>query len=133
MINKKGQFVEVPVMNRILSKIIVQDNGCWIWIKGVTKRSNGTEGRPLIKYKGKNVVASHCVLECYGRPRPSKFHIDCHTCDTPRCMNPAHLWWGTFKENTQDAIKKNRGVGKWKSRMGKLKVGKRLIGMRSDL
>ena len=32
----------------------------------------------------------------------------CHSCDTPRCVNPAHLWVGTSKQNTDDCIAKGR-------------------------
>jgi hypothetical protein len=31
-----------------------------------------------------------------------------HSCDTPTCVNPAHLTPGTVKENIQDAIEKGR-------------------------
>jgi hypothetical protein len=33
-----------------------------------------------------------------------------HVCDTPACVNPNHLFLGTMKDNTQDAIKKNRFI-----------------------
>lgn len=31
-----------------------------------------------------------------------------HTCDNPRCINPAHLIGGTQQDNMQDCIKRNR-------------------------
>ncbi len=31
-----------------------------------------------------------------------------HRCDNPRCVNPTHLQWGTFQENTEDCRRKGR-------------------------
>lgn len=40
---------------------------------------------------------------------PSKIDL-CHACNNEKCSNPKHLYWGTRKENVEDA--KNNGTFK---------------------
>ncbi len=36
---------------------------------------------------------------------PAGFKINlCHACNNEKCSNPYHLYWGTAKENVEDAI-----------------------------
>lgn len=36
----------------------------------------------------------------------------CHRCDTPACVKPAHLYWGTAKDNARDVMERG---GVWNS------------------
>ena len=81
---------------------------CWLWTGAVgAKKFHGGYG--VIDWKGKSRQATHVswFLE-YGRV-PQK--LICHTCDTPLCVRPAHLFEGSYKDNAQDSIKK----GRWQS------------------
>jgi hypothetical protein len=51
--------------------------------------------------------------------------LACHKCDNRLCVNPTHIFWGTNKDNMQDALNKGRlnrktWSGKaWKSKLSK--------------
>jgi len=75
---------------------------CWLWTAKARVHNRGR-----ICVAGKEVFATHVALALDGRPRP-QWLFACHTCDNPPCVNPAHLWWGTKKENAQDASQKKR-------------------------
>jgi hypothetical protein len=91
-------------VEEFLSLIDVEDwddtENCWLWKGG---KSNGYG-----MYKRQ--MASRIMYELVHGPIPAgKFA--CHDCpngDNPSCVNPYHLWYGTSKENTQDAIRKGR-------------------------
>lgn len=57
---------------------------------------------------GKAVVASRYALILHtGEDRQGEYarHV---VCDNPPCCNPAHLEWGTCKDNVQDMIDAGR-------------------------
>jgi len=63
------------------------------------------------KERGGNSTVHRGVLAQYlDTNLPSKVDL-CHACHNDKCSNPKHLYWGTRKENVQDA--KNNGT--WKS------------------
>ena len=76
---------------------------CWIW-KGF-QTSNGY-GR--LSVKGKEHAAHRLSFQLFKEPIPSGMLV-CHTCDTPLCVNPSHLFLGTNQSNSDDKIAKERG------------------------
>lgn len=80
---------------------------CWEWIGGVKLYPSIRTGR-LYGLKMKEPASRVAYRLSSGFDIPDGMFI-CHKCDNPRCVNPAHLFLGTPKDNTQDKINKGRG------------------------
>ena len=80
------------------------DTGCWIW------QSQGIEpyGKIQLTHKPCRKVAAHRFSAwIHGMPVTDDILV-CHHCDTPRCVNPEHLFLGTARDNAQDRTHKGR-------------------------
>ena len=75
---------------------------CWIWTG-----SKDVHGYGKLKRNGKIVRAHRYSLLIAGKDLKPGVHV-CHRCDNPSCVNPAHLWTGSAKDNIQDCISKGR-------------------------
>jgi hypothetical protein len=86
-------------------KRVDKTTDCWIWTGSVDKKGYGQVGRD-----GKRWAAHRYVwLLTYGET-PTLCVL--HRCDRPPCVNPAHLFLGTNKDNTLDMLTKGRGMAK---------------------
>jgi hypothetical protein len=79
------------------------NTGCWLWL-GCERGSNGYGG---IKVGNKAVAAHRFSYEQFIGSIPQNMVV-CHRCDTPACVNPAHLFVGTIQDNEDDKKRKNR-------------------------
>lgn len=89
---------------RFWSKVDVRGpDECWPWKAGVSERGYG-----VISIRQGSFRANRVSLLIDGRD-PGEL-LACHSCDTPRCCNPAHLWVGTSADNNADMTAKGRQV-----------------------
>lgn len=79
---------------------------CWLWRQG---RDQDGYGVFVAKHNGVSFTRAHRYSFALhtGQTIPNGMHI-CHTCDTPSCVRPDHLFLGTPKENQQDKWAKGR-------------------------
>jgi len=83
-------------------------HGCWLWIAGKCPQGYGA-----FFFRGQNVRAPRFSWVISSGPiLPDKPWI-LHNCpggDNPTCINPDHLWCGTFLDNDTDMRRKGRHI-----------------------
>jgi hypothetical protein len=100
---------------------IEKTDECWVWTGNTSRRGYGSlqEGG-----RGSKTISAHRYsYEVHRGPIPDGLVV-MHSCDNPSCVNPDHLSVGTYRENTQDMIRKGRkrtvaptGTGNGKSKL----------------
>lgn len=93
------EWNRVPVLKRY---VVDHETGCWLWM-GFRLES----GYGHVQVNFRRLGAHRYFYEQMKGPIPAGA-ILCHTCDNPPCVNPAHLWPGSYKDNLDDMIKKGR-------------------------
>lgn len=97
-----------PVEERFW-RYVSKGEACWLWTGN--KAPNGY-GRIQSAGRGSPHLAAHRIsYEMHHGPIPEGMVV-MHACDTPACVNPAHLSVGTYRDNTADMAKKGRRRGR---------------------
>lgn len=87
-------------IRRFLSKIKIEDTGCWIW----TASTVGGYGCFL-----RNKYAHRFSYEYFYDVIPEGLCV-LHHCDNHLCVNPEHLFLGTQEDNMRDMVEKGRST-----------------------
>jgi hypothetical protein len=66
--------------------------------------------QPCVERGGNSTVHRGVLAQYLDTNLPGKVDL-CHACHNEKCSNPKHLYWGTRKENIQDA----KDNGTWRS------------------
>jgi hypothetical protein len=84
--------------------LVIRAEGCWLW------QGSSFKGYGVFTAKGYSYRAHRIAYFLEYGVDPGALFV-CHACDNPRCVNPAHLFLGTPKDNVHDMIRKGRAVG----------------------
>lgn len=94
----------MTLRERLEKMVMFEPNtGCWFWIGSLT--ASGSYGQ--ISVNGVPKRAHRVSFEVY-KHNISNGLLVLHHCDNSMCINPDHLFLGTYADNTRDMIKKGR-------------------------
>lgn len=105
----KGAAHQVALADRFWSRV-QKGEGCWLWGGSLKTNGYGQLNGPSQGggRDGKNLLAHRVAWELVNGPIPDGLWV-LHRCDNPPCVNPAHLFLGTVRDNVIDMWTKGRG------------------------
>lgn len=89
------------------------NTGCWLWTGWSACADGYGSISRRIGNKDKILRAHRVSYELFKGPVPAGLFV-LHQCDTPACVNPAHLFLGTSQDNASDKVRRGRAE-RWRN------------------
>lgn len=94
------------ILARVQKYVAINEaTGCHEWTAALGRGGYGA------MWDGSRTMGAHRLVfqSKLGRVL-TRWELVCHSCDNPKCVNPAHLWLGTPKANMNDMDRKGRRI-----------------------
>jgi hypothetical protein len=83
--------------------IPINEDDCWIWHGTISKNGYGLIRNEVSKKESAQRIAYRLYISDFDRSLSVLHH-----CDVRNCVNPKHLFLGTYSDNMQDMWNKHR-------------------------
>jgi len=93
---------EIQIENFWKKVNIKEKDECWEWVASLRN------GYGVFKVNGKSKSAHRLSYLLYYKEDPNKLFV-CHKCDNRLCVEINHLFIGTYQDNINDMVNKERG------------------------
>jgi hypothetical protein len=112
-IRKAGDRLRERLLRHVETNVVSE---CWMW---TAKRCS--DGYGLLRINGRTWKAHRLSHMMFVGAIASGLAV-CHRCDTPACINPAHLFAATQLENIADRTRKGRSARHIGEKNGRAKL-----------
>ena len=102
-LKRKGRLDLMTEEERFWSWVNISDpESCWEW-----KGHKNKDGYGRFVSNKKRYVSSRFSYTISKGDIPDDLLV-CHSCDNPSCVNPEHLFLGSYTDNNRDTVNKGR-------------------------
>ena len=97
--NLERLIPNIRIMQRFLLASSRQEGQCWVWTLGKSDNGYGT-----LSIGRKPFPAHRISAFVFLGPPQNHLALALHKCRNKLCINPSHLYWGTYRDNINDAV-----------------------------